>query len=653
MSLRYGEISAPTTAQVAETALAEPDASPAPARWATPQRSSLYRPVPFSSINLHGLNLHVVTEKQAINHVLDQLDAGEGGVVVTPNLDHLYRYVRDLSFSALVNDADLVLADGMPLVWAARLQGTPLPGRVAGSDLIWTLSEAAATRGKSIFMLGGAPGTAVSAAKVLQQRYPDIKIVGTCCPEPGFEHRMNEMAAIVKMLEESKPDIVYVALGSPKQEYLIDRLRQVLPQAWWLGVGISFSFVSGDVKRAPVWLQKIGLEWLHRLVQEPRRLFKRYVIIGLPFAVSLLTRAASNRTLGWLGRPSSFEAGTVSTTLARYPRVNGNGHAGGNGHEKSNGKGSIGTADAPAVITRVDVTSAAQALSRVRSLILLGGSVRPTDLTQSIGRSLLDLPLDDSGSILNHWLAHASELARYAGMQHLPVRVMVDKTSPEPHSMAPRFGDACRVERDLSEYRGTGGVLHDLADEYEDDDLLLVANAAQVLLDPLSVIAAALEHKRGDVNLISHQDGTPSGVMLLRCRTLRSIASTGFVDMKEQALPEISKSFAVKVLHCRRASGLPVRTLNDYLGALRHYHRRKVGKPASIDPLAEDWQPTFAIVEDGAVVGPRAHIHDSVVLKGGVVESGAALVRCLVCPGGSAKQKSTIVDSFVRPTRAR
>ena len=138
--------------------------------------------------------------------------------------------------------------------------------------------------------------------------------------------------------------------------------------------------------------------------------------------------------------------------------------------------------------------------------------------------------------------------------------------------------------------------------------------------------------------------------MLVRCKTLHEIAPTGFVDMKEQALPLIAQKYDVKVMHCRRPSGLPIRSLRDYIGALKHYHRRRAGKPASTDPLAEDFSPAFAIVEDGAIVAPRAHVHDSVVLKGGVIESEAAVVRCVVCPGGVARQKTTAVDQFLCAT---
>src|SRR5438045_339020 len=129
----------------------------------------------FAVVNLRGVDLHAVTEQQVVTHILDELDFGRGGTVVTPNLDHLRRCLDDLSFGALVAEADLVVADGMPLVWAARIQGTPLPQRVAGSDLIWSLSAAAAKRAKTVFMLGGDFGTAEAAAKTLVERNPELK----------------------------------------------------------------------------------------------------------------------------------------------------------------------------------------------------------------------------------------------------------------------------------------------------------------------------------------------------------------------------------------------------------------------------------------------------------------------------------------------
>lgn len=614
-------------------------------------------PPDLPTIDMMGVELHAVTQQQAVEHILSELDAGRGGMLVTPNLDHLYRCVNDLSFAALVGEADLVVADGMPLVWAARVQGTPLPARVAGSDLIWSLSEAAARRKRSVYLLGGAPGTAESAAKVLVDKYPELTVAGVYCPPMGFERDPAETARIAEQLRAARPDIVYVALGSPKQERLICSIRSALPQAWWLGVGISFSFVCGEVNRAPRWMQRVGLEWLHRLVQEPRRLFKRYILQGLPFVPRLLAHAAWRRVTGVPSRTSSrrqnrrqFSAGRTATADARRPAP-----WDGEAEHLSPAPGASPATPsgiAPHAVVRPEGHSAARTLHRLRAVVLLGGAVRSTPLLSAVKRSILDLPLEQGSTILNHWLWQVSELARHAGLERLPTRVLVNSTSFEPTSGAARYAGTYTVERDASEYRGTGSVLRDLAQAYDDDDLVLVGSASQVLLDPLPALATALEHKRGDVNLISHRDGTPSGLMLVRCGTLRLIPAIGFIDMKEQGLPLIAARHEVKVLHCRRPTGAPVRTLADYLGALRLHHRRRNGRlaggaGATTDPLAEDWQPSFAIVEPGASVAPQAHLHDSVVLRSAIVESGASLVRCVVCPGAVVRQKTSAIDGFV------
>lgn len=259
------------------------------------------------TIRLMGVRLHAITEAQANEHILDSLDRRRGGVVITPNLDHLRRAVRDQSYKDMIERADLSVADGMPLVAAARLRGTPLPERVAGSDMISGLSELASKRGRSVYLLGGDEGTAEKAAGVLTERYPALRIAGTFYPPMGFEQDAALMERMVAELRAASPDIVYVALGSPKQERLIERLRSELPDAWWLGVGISFSFLCGEVRRAPAWMRATGLEWLHRLWSEPRRLFRRYVLEGIPFALRLFAVSLLDRF-----RPAR-EAGTGET----------------------------------------------------------------------------------------------------------------------------------------------------------------------------------------------------------------------------------------------------------------------------------------------------------------------------------------------------
>jgi len=601
------------------------------------------------TVDLLGVKLHAITEVDCIRRIIDELKAGRGGVVVTPNLDHLRRYLHDVNFGALVAEADLVVADGMPLVWASRLQGTPLPERVAGSNLIGSLSAAAADCGKSIFLLGGSPGTAEGAARVLATRYPHLKVAGHYFPPIGFEQDPAEMANIIAVLSTAKPDIVYVALGSPKQERLIAKLRQILPNSWWLGVGNSFSFLCGDVRRAPLWLQKIGMEWAHRLLQEPKRLFRRYIMVGIPFAAKLLGKSLARRVVYKFsgGAPASIAA---SLAAPAPPEIQG-----------------VPTPPAPlpeplgipapleTQITRGVWTASAEPersddsapLSRLRALVLLGGSVRANSLVASTGRSVLDLPLDESGSVLNFWLQQAGEVAKSVRLEKLPVRVMVDQNSPEPASADPRFIGNFRVERYLSEYRGTGGVLHDLACDYHDDDLLLIANAAQVLLDPLPLILTALRRKRADVAVISHEDGTPSGIMLVTRKVLQMLPDKGFIDMKEQGLPLIASKFEVRAVRRRRPTGLPIRHLDGYVQALHYYHRRRSGVAPVADPMAEDWSPSFSLVEPGASVAPTARVHDSVVLAGARVEDGAVLVRSLVCPGALVRRDRNVVDQII------
>jgi N-acetylglucosaminyldiphosphoundecaprenol N-acetyl-beta-D-mannosaminyltransferase len=243
-------------------------------------------------VRLRGVPVHAVSEQDCVAHIHRALDQGRGGWVVTPNLDFLRRLGCDRAFADLFRQATLVVADGMPLVWASRLQGTPLPQRVAGSDLILSLSREAGRRDRSVFLLGGAVGAAPGAAQVLAQRCPGLRIAGWCCPQMGAALDEAVLRDLADQLGRTRPDIIFVALGSPKQEQVIEALRAYLPAAWWLGVGISFSFLCGHVRRAPRWMQICGLEWVHRLFQEPRRLMGRYLFQGLGFALVLLTTAA-------------------------------------------------------------------------------------------------------------------------------------------------------------------------------------------------------------------------------------------------------------------------------------------------------------------------------------------------------------------------
>lgn len=253
---------------------------------------------PFANVELCGMALANVDSAQVLDHLFASLAEGRGGWLVTANLDFLRRHARDPAARGVYDGADLRVADGMPLVWASRLRGTPLPERVAGSSLVAPLCARAAHEGRSVYLLGGEPEANRGAAEVLLASSPALRLAGASSPWVSAEPSARELETIASELERTQPDIVLVAFGSPKQERVIAELRARLPKAWWIGVGISLSFLAGHVKRAPKLVQTLGLEWVHRLVQEPRRLFRRYLIEDLPFAVELFGRAAVERVRG-------------------------------------------------------------------------------------------------------------------------------------------------------------------------------------------------------------------------------------------------------------------------------------------------------------------------------------------------------------------
>ncbi len=286
--------------------------------------------------------------------------------------------------------------------------------------------------------------------------------------------------------------------------------------------------------------------------------------------------------------------------------------------------------------------------ARLKAIVLLGGSVRSGELSRVIGRSLLDLPVNGSQSVLSLWQDNAEDLAAAAGMDHLQLRIVLSQSAREPTIPLPRDRVRLTVERDAREFRGTGGVLRDLADSYAPEDLILVANAAQILGRPLEPLASVMLKAGGSVSFIAHKDGTPCGLFLVKCAALASIRDIGFLDFKEQVLPKLGAAgHKVNALMWDSPTGIPVRTLGGYLSGVRSFTRVRAGKPMDTDPFSEDWSPTFAIVEKGAAVDPTATIHDSVVLSGATVGRRAVVVRSVVGPGVVVEEGQTVADRAV------
>ena len=255
----------------------------------------------FDRVELDGTGIDRITEAEVVAVVRDALANGRGGRIITPNIDILRRAAAEPQLRRHLDDADLIVADGMPLIWASRLGGAPLPERVAGSSLIWSLSEGLGRDGRSIFVAGGTPAAgrvtdgAARAAARLAAASPGLRVAGTLAPAYGFERDETTYANFCTTVAGARPDLVFVGLGFPKQELVIERLRRELPTAWFVGCGAAVNFVAGDVHRAPRWMQRTGLEWAHRLGTEPRRLAGRYLRHDAPYALRLLARAPRRR----------------------------------------------------------------------------------------------------------------------------------------------------------------------------------------------------------------------------------------------------------------------------------------------------------------------------------------------------------------------
>lgn len=226
------------------------------------------------------LNTYIdnLTMNEALSEMEELIKDGENHYVVTPNVDHIVKIEYDNEFKKVYENADLILTDGKPLIWISNALKTPIKEKVSGSDLFPKVCKMSSEKGYSIFLLGAAQGVALKAAKNLKKRYTSLKIVGTYSPSYGFEKNDNEIEKIIKIINDCNPDILAIGVGAPKQEKFIYKYRKQLAVPLSLCIGASIDFEAGNVKRAPKWMQNVGLEWFYRFIKEPKRMFKRYFI---------------------------------------------------------------------------------------------------------------------------------------------------------------------------------------------------------------------------------------------------------------------------------------------------------------------------------------------------------------------------------------
>lgn len=231
-----------------------------------------------NTIDFLGIRINNITVSELIHHVDECVDKKIPCHIVGLNVDQAVRAIENEYIHHIFDSAEIVFTDGTPIMWLAKGLGCQIKERIPGPDLMNLLCERAAMKRYRVFLLGAGPGVAEQASRNLESMYPGFICSGTYSPRPGFEKDLNEMDRIIGMLADSKSDLLFVGLGSPKQDYFIyeNMNRYHIPVSF--SIGAALDFIGESVKRAPKWMRKIGLEWFYRLIKEPKRLYKRYLI---------------------------------------------------------------------------------------------------------------------------------------------------------------------------------------------------------------------------------------------------------------------------------------------------------------------------------------------------------------------------------------
>jgi len=227
-------------------------------------------------MNFLNTSIDNLTMEEALLKIDQMISERSCRYVVTPNMDHIVMLEEDEEFSNVYDAAHLILADGMPLIWISKWLKRPIKEKVSGSDLFPQMCQLAAERGYKVFLLGAGDGVAAKAADNLKTRYQGLQIVGTYAPKYGFENDTNELAYIKEKILESQPDLLAVALGSPKGEKFIYTHLQEYQVPLSISIGATLDYEAGILRRAPQWMSALGFEWLFRITQDPKRLAKRY-----------------------------------------------------------------------------------------------------------------------------------------------------------------------------------------------------------------------------------------------------------------------------------------------------------------------------------------------------------------------------------------
>ena len=237
----------------------------------------LTAPTKEARANVLGVGVHAVDLTRAADRIESALLARQRGYVCVTGVHGVMEAHRDPEFRDILDQALLVVPDGMPTVWVGRAQGLGQISRVFGPDLMEEVCRRSVEKTFTHFLYGGKPGVAEELKRNLERWFPKIQIVGTFTP-PFRPLAANELAEVEGLIARARPDIIWVGLSTPKQERFMSEFVSRLPFGVMIGVGAAFDIHTGRLKDAPRWVKKTGLQWLHRLCQEPSRLWKRYLV---------------------------------------------------------------------------------------------------------------------------------------------------------------------------------------------------------------------------------------------------------------------------------------------------------------------------------------------------------------------------------------
>jgi len=238
----------------------------------------------LKSTNILGVRVDLVDLQNTINVVEEFIRSGKTHNIIVVNVAKIVKSIFDEKLKQIINNADLVGSDGVPVVWVSYLFKPKIPGRVNGTDLMERLVELAALKGYSIFFFGAEEYVVRKVVEIYSNKYPQLKIAGY---RNGYFSKDEEIK-IIHQINESKPDILFIGFGTPQKEYFVSKYKDILKVPVIHGVGGSFDVVAGKTKRAPIWMQKYGLEWFYRIIQEPGRMCKRYLVTNTLFIIFLI-----------------------------------------------------------------------------------------------------------------------------------------------------------------------------------------------------------------------------------------------------------------------------------------------------------------------------------------------------------------------------